>query len=100
MSEDKVKVVINKCYGGYSLSKEACNMLSALTGSPVDRFDHMPRHDLNLVLVVETLGEKASGDFAKLEIREIEGRSYIIDEYDGMENVVTPFEHSNRWINV
>jgi len=100
MSEDKIKVVFNACYGGYSLSEEACNMLSALTGSPVNDGDALPRHDMNLVLVVETLGQKASGSYAKLEICKIEGRAYFIDEYDGMENVVTPCQHSKRWINV
>jgi hypothetical protein len=100
MSEEKVKVVFNACHGGYRLSAEACNMLAALKGSPTDYWDDTPRHDMNLVLVVETLGKKASGDYAKLEICEIIGRSYMIDEYDGFESVVTPEDIARRWINV
>ena len=49
------------------------------------------RHDPILVQVVEELGtELASGDHAELEIFETESNLYRINEYDGMEYVVTP----------
>lgn len=47
------------------------------------------RHDPALVQVVEELGDKASGRFAKLRIAEVSG-PYRIDEYDGFESVETP----------
>lgn len=48
------------------------------------------RHDPDLIKVVETLGDKASGHYAKLEIVEIDdNEKYIIDEYDGFESLVT-----------
>lgn len=102
MNEDKVKVVFNACHGGYRLSPEACNMLATLRGSSTDCWgDDIPRHDSNLVLVVETLGEKASGACAKLAIHNIVGRTYMIDEYDGFETVITPEDiQRRRWINV
>ena len=52
------KVVINKCFGGFGLSKEALNLL----GQESDSFYWMDdkRTDSLLVEVVEELGERAS----------------------------------------
>lgn len=48
------------------------------------------RHDPALVQVVEELGDAANGRHAKLTIAEVEsGRRYRIDEYDGIEGVMT-----------
>lgn len=52
----------------------------------------LPRHDARLVQVVEELGDEASGSCARLDILEIDGDRYIIDEYDGMESVVEPID--------
>lgn len=50
----------------------------------------IPRNDPALVQVVEELGPKASGRYAKLMIAEVEeGTKYRIDEYDGNESVMT-----------
>lgn len=54
------------------------------------------RHHKDLVAVIEALGDEASGSCAELEIMEISGNQYRIDEYDGSEEVITP-EDSN-WI--
>lgn len=56
------------------------------------------RHNQDLVKCVETLGEAAGGDDAKLEIRHIEGNQYRIIEYDGYESVETP--ESIHWITI
>lgn len=48
------------------------------------------RHHKDLVAVVEALGDEASGDNADLEIAHISGNQYIIREYDGSEEVITP----------
>lgn len=47
------------------------------------------RHDKDLVEVVETLGsERASGDYAKLVVVDLEeNNKYRIHEYDGLESV-------------
>lgn len=85
------KVVYNACYGGFSLSKEAAEMLAAEGVESAD----MARHDPRLVKVVEALGDKANGRYAKLRIAEVEG-PYRIDEYDGSESVETP--DSYEWV--
>lgn len=85
-----MKIVINKCFGGFSLSKKAYEEL----GLPWDGYgygyidgrDGFDRSDPNLIRVVEKLGEKADGKFAELEIVEIpDGTDWVIEEYDGRE---------------
>lgn len=46
------------------------------------------RTDLDLIKVVEELGDEANGRFSKLEIAEIpDDVNYDIEEYDGMESI-------------
>ena len=83
-----MKVVINKCYGGYGLSKEAYDYLGlkwrdgTLQGYAFDD----DRTNTKLVRCIEELGDKAHGELAKLEIVEIpDGIDWEIEEYDGVE---------------
>ena len=134
-----MKVVINECYGGFGLSKEACQRYFDLKGqqvwievdkkypaldmftvwlvSPEERLeikegeayhkmsrderidynwkysqqtwyrdDNLTRNDPILVQVVEEMGDKAWGRYAKLAIVEIpDDVQWIIEENDGME---------------
>jgi hypothetical protein len=126
-----MKVVINRCYGGFSLSVEAMELYAkkiskAVYPEQVNAYftqywlvpeeervkpinwnkasikqkteynrkieeqminnRNFERHDPILVEVVEELGEKASGQFADLEIIEIpDDVEYTIQEYDGVE---------------
>lgn len=135
------KVVYNACYGGFGLSKEACQRYWEIKGQPIwfedgqfgayftvwfvppeerpeqkewssmtvdERHDfnhqyyqhtwrenNVDRHDPVLVQVVEELGEKAGGQFAKLCIDEVDG-PYRIDEYDGNESVMTSGDYD--WV--
>lgn len=92
------KVVINNCYGGFSISEEARNWLED-HGLKVESVYYIDsRHHPLLIQCVEELGEKASGIFADLIIKEFEGDLYRIEEYDGAEQVETP--NSIEWINV
>ena len=76
-----MKVVINKCYGGFSISKEAMELLGV--DSP---YPDIKRNDPALVEVVEKLGDKANGSFSKLKIVEIpDDVEWDIAEYDGLE---------------
>jgi hypothetical protein len=102
------KVVYNTCYGGFGLSDKAVQRYSDLTGLGLtfhkiyvtghwefpngDWWDEkdLSRSDPILIQVVEELGEEANGNYAKLAFREVEaGTKYRIDEYDGMESVMT-----------
>lgn len=90
------EVVINQCYGGFGLSKEACEKLQKL-GHPLalkykenDEYYggsylyDIERDDPLLIQVVKELGEKANGCSAKLKIVTI-CFDYTIEEYDGIE---------------
>ena len=78
-----MKLVVNKCYGGFDLSKKAEKMLG------VDSYD-VERNDPKLVQIVEELGEEASSGYAELRVVEIpdEATDFDISEYDGFETVV------------
>lgn len=82
-----MKIVVNKCFGGYSLSKEAYEFL----GLEWDEFGYKFENDRtnkDLIRCVEALGDKANGRFADLEIVEVpENIDFYIDEYDGIETV-------------
>ena len=88
-------VVINKCYGGFSLSEEAMSRLGELNeGLPYENSIEY-RSNSKLVQVVEELGEKANGRSANLKIVEIPEDAhepYIMD-YDGLEHVA----EGKRW---
>jgi len=80
-----MKVVINKCYGGFGLSKEAMVFM----GFEWDGYGYcskLSRSDPKLVKCVEQLGAKANGSHANLKIIEIPNNiDFTIEEYDGME---------------
>lgn len=109
-----MKLVINACYGGFSLSRDAFLKLremgnkwalsepdygekwsdgSVNTRSAMDRergffLRDMPRDDLQLVAIVEQMGEAANGACARLRIVEIpDDVAWEIDDYDGSESV-------------
>jgi hypothetical protein len=107
-----MKVVLNKCYGGFRLSQAAFRMLDEINApkeyDEVYLYDN--RHDQNLVRVVETLGHKAGSEYSKLEVVEWpDSVPYRIDEYDGMETITIDvtglldkhakeIEEANTWL--
>lgn len=79
-----MKIVINKCYGGFGLSEEAYKEL----GLKWDGygFVEIKRNDPKLVAVVKKLGERANGEHADLKIITIpDSVKWQIEEYDGIE---------------
>lgn len=82
-----MKVVINHCFGGFSLSEAAYKEL----GIPWDGYGYLtgldiPREDPRLVACVEKLGAKANGQHAQLSVVEIpDDVEWFIDDYDGNE---------------
>lgn len=100
-----MKVVINRCFGGFGLSTEAFALIAELkvwkhacddydqdywfdeNGKPVHEFD-LSRSDTELVAAVELLGKNADGDFALLKVVKIpDNISWTIHNYDGMEEI-------------
>lgn len=104
------RVVINRCWGGFGLSREAFLMLRqwkhpmALAEPDIGEMwsdgsgprkkyitsflSDIPRDDAMLLRVVEQLEGKADGPHASLKIVTIpDGVEWTIDEYDGMETV-------------
>jgi hypothetical protein len=111
-----MKIVINKCYGGYGLSHKAIMRYGELKGINlvtdensryrdvyVDTIKNenyfseheIERNDPTLVQVVEELSEKASGPHAELKVVEIpDDVKWKIEEYDGVEWVA---EQHRTW---
>lgn len=114
------KVVINRCFGGFSLSDNAVERYAQLKGinlgsrqnsrmggahwyiDGVEDDEHYfssysieSRDDAALVQVVEEMGESANGQCAELAIVEIpDDVEWHIDEYDGSEHVA---ENHRTW---
>ena len=82
-----MKVVINGCYGGYSLSDEALAYLGIPGGSRYTYDDD--RANPKLVECVEKLGEAAShGLGSSLYVVEVpDDVEWTITDYDGIEQV-------------
>lgn len=87
------KVVINTIPGGFSLSEHVLELLG------IEAEIYVQRHDPALVAIVEKLGQAASGDtkMCHLKVEEFEGDQYILDEFCGIETVITP--STMEWID-
>lgn len=86
-----MKVVINRCYGGFGLSEKAMKFLGVDSSWP-----DITRNDPKLAECVEKLGEEANGVYAELKVVEIpDDVNWEIGEYDGLEWVE---EVHRRWM--
>jgi hypothetical protein len=75
-----MKIVINKCYGGFGLSEKALEYIGIENDYTINRDD--PR----LIECVEKLGLEANSGYSELKIVEIpDDVEWIIQEYDGIE---------------
>lgn len=107
-----MEVVINGCFGGFSLSEEGVREYFKRKGKTLyvkgdgcinhyytspDMTDEsyfseydIKRDDPDLVAIVKELGEKANGSCAELHVVEIPDEipnGWYIDEYDGIESI-------------
>lgn len=83
-----MKLVVNRCFGGFTLSEELMRLLNAT--SPYEYDEYSKRSDESLVGLVEHIGSKrASGAFAQLEVVTLPKNTtdYRITDYDGVETV-------------
>jgi hypothetical protein len=111
------KVVINSCYGGFSLSEKAfveylkrkgINCVTEVNEfgwvdfyknsisdeNYISHYDYVSpsnlitREDPDLIAIIEEIGEESFGMFASLKIVEIpDDVEYEITEYDGLETI-------------
>jgi len=90
-----MKIVINTCYGGFGLSKQALALFNERSGTVVAYEDKIMRDDPILVEVVEQLGEDAADRFAELKVVEVpDDVQWQIEDYDGKEWIA---EKHNTW---
>lgn len=100
-----MKIVINRCFGGFGLSAEAHALIAKLKGwtQACDDWDadywysepskavyssDLLRNDPDLVAAVEILGAKANGPYSELKIVHVPDEvDWYISEYDGLEDV-------------
>jgi hypothetical protein len=102
-----MKIVINRCWGGFNLSQAAQKLYFELTNSDpgeyLERFgayEHwkpwdLERTDPHLVQAVETLGELSCGTHSKLKVVSIpDDVDWFIYDYDGIETI---HEQHRQW---
>ena len=90
-----MKIIINTCYGGFGLSKEALTLYNERSGITITYESDIKRNDPVLVEIVEQLGEAADGGHAELKVVEIpDDVQWQIEEYDGNEWVA---EKHRKW---
>lgn len=77
-----MKIVINKCYGGFGISEAGLRLLNLKNYWDVERTDE------RLIELVES-GVDVNGFCAELEVVEIpdEATDWELDEYDGLESI-------------
>jgi len=90
------KIVINRCFGGFSLSEEAIKHYAQLKGlTAVLSYHDLARDDPHLVATVEALGEAANGRLAELQVVAIpDNITWYIHDYDGLEHIA---ENHRTW---
>jgi len=93
-----MKVLINSCYGGFTLSDFAIELYCERANIKEDQFDDysVSRKDPLLIEIFEEIGsEQMSGMCSKITVVEIpDFAKYWIGEYDGFESI------SETWIEV
>ncbi len=80
-----MKIVLNKCYGGFSLSPMACNKLGLK-----HPYAMIERTDERLIMLMHEYGSKdISGYTANLVMVDLPDNctDWEIDEYDGLESI-------------
>jgi hypothetical protein len=83
-----MKIVINKCYGGFGLSEMAEALYKERKGitDPDWHYFDIARDDPVLIELIEQHGDAINGRYADLRIVEIpDGVEWQIEEYDGNE---------------
>ena len=83
-----MKIILNKCYGGFGISNEALRM-AGITNTNEWEYDDL-RINPEVIKAVETLGESANDRYSDLVMVEIPDAAtdWEVDEYDGYETMI------------
>lgn len=79
-----MKIVVNKCFGGFNVSDEAARELGLSDGYHI-----VSRVDDRLIKMVEEDADKTSGESAKLRVVEVPDNAtdWELNDYDGRETI-------------
>jgi len=106
----KIGVMVNTCYGGFHLSKEAMHeykrrkAMNEGSANPSEAGEgeqepgwgvEIERHDQLMVQIVREMGAKACGFYSKITIEDIPSHFanyYKINEYDGTESLQIDYD--------
>ena len=80
-----MKIVVNKCYGGFSVNNDIVKMLNLKNGYDLED----DRTNAKLIALIES-GINVNNRFSDLVVVEIpdDATDYTIEEYDGYENIL------------
>ena len=80
-----MKIVVNKCFGGFNVSDEAARKLGLHDGYHI-----ISRVDDRLIKMVEEDADKTSGLCAKLRVVEVPDNAtdWELNDYDGRETII------------
>lgn len=89
-----MKVVVNRCFGGFSLPDEFCKKYNCSAYSDIDRTDS------RLIQFLEENPDKTRFRCASLEVMEIPDRAtdWQINEYDGDESIIAVVDGKIVWL--
>lgn len=88
-----MKLIINTCYGGFSVSKEWAERLGVYYHD-----EENLRYNTELISAIEA-GENVNGTYANLKVVELPENctDYYVDEYDGSESVIYVVDGKLHW---
>lgn len=84
-----MKIVINRCFGGFSLSHMVCDYLGIKSPYQYSNPTKKNRCNPALIEAVERFGREASDSFSAVAVVKIpdEATDFLINEYDGAESI-------------
>lgn len=80
-----MKIVINRCFGGFSVNDDIVKMLNLKNGYDLEN----DRTNAKLIELIES-GVNVNSRFSNLAVVEIpeDATDYVIEEYDGCEHIL------------
>lgn len=88
-----MKIILNKCFGGFGVSDEACKRFGLTNLSEKNL-----RTNPELISAIES-GEDVNDDYSELAVINIPDAAtdYYVDEYDGLETLIYVVEGKLYW---